>query len=123
MKLNIIALSKIRMKPIAFHWLCDILIEGGHIRPTVLMSVREQVISFLHIIGHNVRFWVIGSWFNRSTKIVHRYFRVILKGVLKLYRALIRLPRKDTPLEIRGSRRFYSYFKVNTRTFVYFCKL
>ena len=113
--------SQIRMKPIAFHLLCDILTQGEHIRLTVHMSVREQVLIFLHIIGHNVRFCIIGSRFHRSTKIVHRYFRVVLRRILKLYRALIRLPSEDTPREIRNSRTFYPYFKVNIRTFVYFC--
>ena len=77
------------------------------------MSVREQVLIFLYIIGHNVRIRVIGSRFHRSTKTVHRYFRVVLKGILKLYRALVRLFSEDTSQEIRDSRRFYPYFKVN----------
>ena len=83
------------------------------------MSVREQVLIFLHIVGYNVRFCVIGSRFHRSTETVHRYLKVDLRGVLKLYRALIRLPSEDTPLEIRNSRRFYPYFKVNIATCVF----
>ena len=84
--------SQIRMKPIAFHQLCDILIEGDHIRPTVHMSIRKQVLIFLHIIGYNVRFRVIGSRFHRPTKTAHRYFKVVFRVILKLYRVLIRLP-------------------------------
>ena len=53
--------SQIRLKPIAFHQLCDILTQGEHIWPTVNMSIREQVLIFLHIISHNVRFHVIGN--------------------------------------------------------------
>ena len=83
------------------------------------MSVIEQVFIFLHIIGHNVRFRVIGSRFHRFIETVHRYFKVILRGVLKLFRALIRLPSEDTPLEIRNSRSFYPYFKVNIATCVF----
>ena len=85
------------------------------------MSVREQMLIFLHIIGHNVKFRVISSQFHRSTETVHRYFRVVLRGILKLYRALIRLPSKDTPREIKESKRFYPYFKVNIGTFLHFC--
>ena len=84
------------------------------------MSVREQVQIFLHIIGHNVRFCVIGSQFHKSTEIVHRYFRVVLRRILKLYRALIRLRSEDTSPEIRNSRRFYPYFKVNIGTLCIF---
>ena len=108
-----------RIKPIAFHHLCHILTEGEHIRPTIHMSVTEQVFIFLHIIGHNVRFRVIGNRIYRSTETVHRYFKVVLRGVLKLYRALIKLRSEDTPLEIRNSRRFYPYFKVNIPTCVF----
>ena len=111
--------SQIRMKPIAFHHLCHILTEGEHVHPTIHMSVQEQVLIFLHIIGQNARFRVIGSQFYRSTKTVHRYFKVVLRGALKLYRALIRLPNEDTPPEIRDSRRFYPYFKVNIMTCVF----
>ena len=114
--------NQIRMMPIAFHHLCYILTEGERVRPTIHMSVMKQVLMFCHIIGHNVRFRVIGSHFHRSTEIVHRYFKVILRGVLKLYRALIRLPSEDTPPEIRNSRRFYLYFKEILRL-LYFCKL
>ena len=74
--------SQIRMKPIAFHPLCHILTEGEHVRPIIHMSVTEQVLIFCHIIGHNVRFHVIGSRFHRSTETVHRYFKVVLRGVL-----------------------------------------
>ena len=111
--------NQIRMKPIAFHHLCHILTEGEHVHPTIHMSVTEQVFIFLHIIGHNVRFHVMGSQIYRSIETVHRYFKVVLRGVLKLYRALIRLCSEDTPLEIRNSRRFYPYFKVNIPTCVF----
>jgi len=111
--------NQLRMKPIAFHHLCHILTEGEHVRPTIHMSVTEQVFIFLHIIGHNVRFRVMGSRIYRSTETVHRYFKVVLRGVLKLYRALIRLRSEDTPLEIRNSRRFYPYFQVNIPTCVF----
>ena len=111
--------NQIRMKPIAFHHLCHILAKGEHVRLTIHMSVTEQVLMFCHIIGHNMRFRVIGSRFHKSTEIVHRYFKVVLKEVLKLYRALIRLPSEDTPPEIRNSRRFYPYFKVNIATCVF----
>nr|XP_023914167.1 uncharacterized protein LOC112025719 [Quercus suber] len=103
--------NQIRMTPIAFHRLCHILTEGEHVRPTIHMPVTEQVFIFLHIIGHNVRFRVMGSRIYRSTETVHRYFKVVLRGVLKLYRTLIRLRSEDTPQEIRNSRRFYPYFK------------
>ena len=81
--------NQLRMKPVAFHHLCHILTEGDHVRPTIHMSVTEQVFFFLHIIGHYVRFRIMGSRIYRSTETVYRYFKVVLRGVLKLYRVLI----------------------------------
>ena len=89
--------NQIRMKPIAFHHLCHTLTEGEHVHPTIHMSVTEQLFIFLYIIGHNVRFRVMGSRIYKSTETVHRYFKVVLRVILKLYRALIRLSNKDTP--------------------------
>ena len=72
--------SQIGMKPIAFHQLCDILTQGEHIRLIVNMSVREQVLIFLHIIGHNVRFHGIGSRFLmqrgrvEAESVTHNYY-------------------------------------------------
>ena len=76
--------NQIRMKPIAFHHLCHILIKGENVCPTIHMSITEQMLMFCHIIGHNVRFRVIGSRFHKSTEIVHRYFKVVLKGGPKI---------------------------------------
>ena len=49
-------IDKIRMSPIAFFDLCKILTENNLLRETIHMSIKEQVLIFLHIIGHNVRF-------------------------------------------------------------------
>ena len=61
----------------------------------------------------------MGSAIYRSIETVHRYFKVVLRGVLKLYRVLIRPPSEDSPPKIRNSRRFYPYFKVNITTCVF----
>jgi hypothetical protein len=107
-------IDQIRMSPIAFFEFCKILAYNNPIRETINMSIKEQVLMFLHIIGHNVRFRVVGGRFYRSIESVPRYFRVVLRGVLRLYKHLIRKPNDSTPLEIRNSRRFFfhPYFKV-----------
>ena len=51
--------------------------------------VLRENYSFLHIIGHNVRHRVVGGRFYRLIKSIHRYFRVVLKGVLTLYKHLL----------------------------------
>jgi hypothetical protein len=105
-------IDDIRMSPIAFFEFCKILVDNHLIRETIYMSIKEQVLKFLHIIGHNVRFQVVGGRFYRLIESVHGYFRVVLKGVLRLYKHLIRQPGNSTPPKIRSSQRFYPYFKV-----------
>jgi hypothetical protein len=106
-------IDQIRMNPIAFFELCKILDENNLIRETINMSIKEQVLIFLHIVGHNVRFRVVGGRFCRLIGSIHRSFEVVLGGVLTLYKHLIKQLDNSTPLEIRNSRRFYPYFKVS----------
>ncbi|KAK5812661.1 hypothetical protein PVK06_028098 [Gossypium arboreum] len=101
----------IRMRPVAFFNLCDILSRNNLLQSTKSVNIKEQVVIFLHIIGHNVRFRLIGSRYYRSNETIHRYFRVVLRAVLKLYKLVIRLPDESTPSEIRNNPRFYPYFK------------
>jgi hypothetical protein len=113
-------IDQIRMSPTAFFGLCKSLADNNLIRETINMSIKEQVLMFLHIIGHNVRFRVVGGRFYRSIESVHRYFRVVLRGVLRLYKHLIRKPDNSTPPEIRNSQRFYPYFKVRLKICFFF---
>ena len=112
-------LHHIRMRPIAFYALCKILSENNLLQETIHMSIKEQVLIFLHAIGHDVRFRVVGGRFYRSVETLHRYFRHVLRAILQLYKHMIREPDKDTPLEIRNSSRFSSYFKVNSIGFYF----
>ncbi|KAK5832877.1 hypothetical protein PVK06_016684 [Gossypium arboreum] len=99
------------MRSIAFFNLCDILSRNNLLPSTKSVNIGEQVVIFLHIIGHNVRFRVIGSRYYRSTETIHRYFRVVLRAILKLYKIVIRLPNKSTLSKIKNNPRFYPYFK------------
>jgi hypothetical protein len=47
---------------------------------------------------------VVGGRFYRSIESVHRYFRVVLRGVLRLYKHLIRKPDNSMPPKIRNSQ-------------------
>jgi hypothetical protein len=111
--------SQIRMRPIAFYELCKILAHNNLLKETIHMSIREQVLIFTHTIGHNVRFRVVGRRFYRSIETVHRYFKHVLGAVLKLHKHVIKLPDSDTPLEIRNNGRFYPYFKVSLKVFIF----
>ncbi|XP_030458817.2 uncharacterized protein LOC115679372 [Syzygium oleosum] len=99
------------MAPNTFLELCKVLGASNLLRSTVNVSVREQVLVFCHIIGHNVRFRVIGGRFHRSIDTVHRYFKIVLQAILKLYKHVVKESSNSTPPEISSSRRFYPYFK------------
>ncbi|XP_030925049.1 uncharacterized protein LOC115952109 [Quercus lobata] len=99
------------MRLVAFCELRRILFERNLVHETIYMPITEQVLMFLHTIGHNVRFRVVDARFHRSTKTTHRYFKIVLKAILQLYRHVVRLPDNSTPPKIRNSRRFYPYFK------------
>ncbi|XVE52166.1 hypothetical protein DITRI_Ditri02bG0100600 [Diplodiscus trichospermus] len=98
------------MKLSTFNSLCELLTINGLLQPSKNMSVREQVIIFLQIIGHNARFRFVAGKFHRSVETVHRYFRVVLKSILKLYKHLVGDPESSTPPEILNNPRFYLYF-------------
>jgi hypothetical protein len=100
------------MKPVVLYNLCDVLTSRDLLRSTQNVSIREQVIVFLQIIGRNQRFCFISSIYYRSIETIHHYFRIVLKAVLKLYKHLIKDPRDTVPAEIMNNCRFYPYFKV-----------
>uniref|UniRef100_A0A7C9CI48 DUF8040 domain-containing protein n=1 Tax=Opuntia streptacantha TaxID=393608 RepID=A0A7C9CI48_OPUST len=99
------------MSPMAFFRLCKTLEGKGLFTSTVHMSVREQVLMFLHLLGHKVRFRVIEGRFFCSTWIIHYYFHTILQAILKLYPEFISPPSSSTPLKILNSSRFYPCFE------------
>jgi hypothetical protein len=52
---------------------------------------------FLQIVGQNQRFHFISGIYYRSVETIHRYFRIVLKAVLKLYKHLIKDPEDTVP--------------------------
>ncbi|XP_021714756.1 uncharacterized protein LOC110682740 [Chenopodium quinoa] len=104
-------LGQIRMRPAAFYSLCNILVERGLLRESVRMSVKEQVIIFLHLLGHNVRFRVIGGRFFRSTWTVHYYFHIVLQAILRLYPEVVKPPTTSIQPEIQNIPRFFPWFE------------
>jgi hypothetical protein len=73
-------INQIRMRPISFFELCKILSENNLVRESINMSIKEQVVIFLHTIGHNVRFRVAAGRFHRSVERLLLLSRI--KGLL-----------------------------------------
>ena len=61
----------IRMRLVVFYELCRILVERNLVRETIYMPITEQMLMFLHTIGHNVRFRAIATRFHRSIETTH----------------------------------------------------
>ena len=53
--------EQIRMKPVVLYNLCDVLTSRDLLRSTQNVSIREQVIAFLQIVGQNQRFRFING--------------------------------------------------------------
>jgi hypothetical protein len=104
--------EQIRMKPVVLYRLCDVLTSRNLLQSTQNVSITEQVIVFLQIVGQNQRFQVISNIYYMSVETIHRYFKIVLKAIFKLYKHLIKDPEDTVPAEIINNRRFYPYFKV-----------
>ena len=62
--------DQIRMSRVAFFRLATILRQKGRIEDTPNLTLEEQLVMFLHTIGHNLRNRKIGHNFDHSGKTV-----------------------------------------------------
>ncbi|KAI4971885.1 hypothetical protein ZWY2020_002799 [Hordeum vulgare] len=107
------ALWMLRMKRAPFARLVETFRIKGLLQDNINTCLEEQVAMFLHVIGHNQRFRVIRNTFRRSMETISRYFKRVLFAVGELRGEMIRRPNGQTPPKIRGSSRWYPYFKVS----------
>lgn len=88
--------------------------QKGLLKDTLGVSLEEQLVMFLHTLGHNVRNRAIGSRFCRSGETVSRHFYRVLHVVCSLYKDYVTQPSATapTPPQIKFNRRRWPYFKV-----------
>ena len=60
----------IRMSPEAFIRLCDKLRATNIVKDSVKATLEEKVAKFLHVIGHNVKYRILFSFFVRGKPLV-----------------------------------------------------
>ncbi|XP_074561596.1 uncharacterized protein LOC141817872 [Curcuma longa] len=72
--------------------LCYMLTNHGKLKGNKNMSISELVISFLHIIAHNVKNRVLKRQTARSGETVSRQFHSVLNSVLRLQHILLKKP-------------------------------
>jgi hypothetical protein len=72
---------------------------------------------FLHVVGHNQRFRIIGWCFRRSGETISCYFHEELYAVGELHNEMIVPPSTSVHPKILNSQRWYPYFKVSKSQF------
>ncbi|KAG6483806.1 hypothetical protein ZIOFF_060506 [Zingiber officinale] len=72
--------------------LCYLLTTRGKLKGNRNMSINELVISFLHIIAHNVKNRVLKWQTARSGETISRQFHLVLNSILRLHNILLKKP-------------------------------
>lgn len=104
---------QICMSRVAFFCLAKILRKKGKIINTVNIKLEEQLVMFLHTLGHNLRNRKIGHKFGLSGEIVSRHFHKVLRAITTLHKDYLLPLAPTTPLEIVGKSHFDPFFKLN----------
>ena len=113
--------DQIQMSREAFFSLAHILRLKGSLRDTIHLKLEEQLVMFLHTLGHNLRNRKIAHNFGHSGETVSRYFHKVLMAILALHRDYFIPPGPGTPPEISGKDRFEPFFKVNHTLLQVYC--
>ncbi|KAG6469112.1 hypothetical protein ZIOFF_073810 [Zingiber officinale] len=72
--------------------LCYLLTTRGKLKGNRNMSINELVISFLHIIAHNVKNRVLKRQTARSGETISRHFHLVLNSIMRLHNILLKKP-------------------------------
>nr|XP_020183731.1 protein ALP1-like [Aegilops tauschii subsp. strangulata] len=105
------ALWMLQMKRVPFARLVQTFRSRGLLEDSIQSIVEEQVVMFLHVVGHNQRFRVAHNTFRRLMETISRYFKQVMYTVGELRGEMIRSPTGRTPTKIRTSPKWYPYFK------------
>ena len=100
------------MYPDVFLKLCTIIRERSPLEDTRYICVEEMLATFLLIVGHNDRYCNVRQRFGRSHFATSRNFNNVLKALNTIAPQMMVKPGSTVPSKIRGSTRFYPYFKV-----------
>ncbi|XP_044428737.1 uncharacterized protein [Triticum aestivum] len=103
--------EQFRLEKHRFYLLQDALCERKLLKDTNQMTVDEQLLMFLHTIGHNVRNRVIQDRYQHSGEPISRHFNKVLDAINGLRDVCITDSSNQVPSKILGDARFYPYFK------------
>ena len=109
------SINMVHMNKSTFFSLCSILHGKRFLRDTLHMTIREQLLMFLHTIGHNQCNHVLAHNFLKSGKTVSRYFNNILFAIGELQHEYVWPLTKQTHPYIASRSTLYLNFKVILR--------
>ena len=95
-------LEILRMPMTTFLDLCDWVSLNTNLQSIRSVSLKEQLMCFLWIISHNSSNHEAQEQFQHSRETISRHFQLVLRGMLALYKTLVRLPHESTPTRIRN---------------------
>lgn len=109
---NTTGINIFRMNKSTFFNLWSILRWKGLLKDTVLMSVKGQLLIFLHTISHNEHDCIIGHNFLRSSETISKYFNHVLFIISELQHEYIQPQSTQNPPYIVARSTLYPYLKV-----------
>ncbi|XP_058114233.1 uncharacterized protein LOC131257354 [Magnolia sinica] len=104
-------MAQLRMKKDIFFHLCSFLRDMNLLPDGKHVTIEEQLVMFLHTVGHNVRNHVIGHRFIQSGQTISRYFSKALDAIMRLYPEFVKLPSAEIPTEISSNPNWRTYFQ------------
>lgn len=98
-----------RMDRRALGKLCYLLKTHGKLKDNKNMTVEDMVVSFLHIIAHNVKNRVLKRQIAWSSDTISRQFHSVLNSILRLHDIMLRKPE---PIPDNSTDDRWKWFKV-----------
>ncbi|KAF6163298.1 hypothetical protein GIB67_025162 [Kingdonia uniflora] len=108
--------ANLRMGIQPFHRLCSLVRDKGLMQDDKNCKVKEVMMRFLNLMGHNVRHRVLEARFHHSRETISRQFNKTLNFILKLYKCLVNdhaelVYASRVPFEISSNPRYATYFR------------
>ncbi|KAL5564093.1 hypothetical protein UlMin_027257 [Ulmus minor] len=104
--------NRTRMSRDCFVWLSSILEQTGRLTPSRAVSVEEQLMIFLFVVGHGASNRNAQETWQRSGSTISKYFGIVLEAIFNMSGEYIRAPNMNNVHHtIRYNNRFYPYFQ------------
>ena len=105
--------NRTRMSRDCFVRLSSIMEQTGRLTPSRAVSVEEQLMIFLFVVGHGASNRDAQETWQRSGSTISKYFGIVLEAIFNMSGEYIRAPdMNNVHHTIRYNNRFFPYFQV-----------